>query len=76
VRDDQEEMALYKHAVVEPEERCCGYDFFSMLKVRRLLYAWLASEKIADKPFLPRKGYIELAYSLLGVDSRLEIVIL
>jgi hypothetical protein len=59
-------------AVVDPKERRCGYDFFSLLTVAEWFYGYLTSKNGAPKPFLSRNGYIELAYPLLGVQPRLD----
>jgi hypothetical protein len=59
-------------AAVDPKERLCGYDFFSLLEVTEWFYDYLTSKNGAPKPFLSRNGYIELAYPLLGVRPKLD----
>jgi hypothetical protein len=58
--------------LVDPKERRCGYDFFSLLTVTKWFYDYLSSNNGAPKPFLSRNGYIELAYPLLGVRPKLD----
>ena len=59
-------------AVVDPKERRCGYDFWSLLTVTKWFYDYLSSDNGAPKPFLSRNGYIELAYALIGVRPKMD----
>jgi hypothetical protein len=68
-----EGMPYHESAIVDPKERICSYDFWSMLKVaKKCLYDYLLSENGTPKPCLSRKGYLQLGHALLGVQPKLD----